>query len=439
MEKQAKTTGEKLLIVLFFTLILSVMNATMFNVALPDIRTEFDLTSAEVGWVLSGFIVVYAIGSVTYGKLADQFPLKKLLTFGLLVLAVGSLFGLFATSFWMVMVGRVLQSIGASVIPAVAMLIPVRYFPAERRGRALGVVATGLATGTAIGPIVAGIIASQLDWRYLFVLPMLLVGVLPFYRKYLTEGELSRAKMDWLGGGLLAATIVSLLLAITKSNWTLFVVGIVLLGLLVIQVRRVAHPFLAKSLFANHAFVFTLLMAFLSTGLIFVVPFTIPLLLHDIQGLQAGAIGLVLAPGAVIAALVGRRVGRIVDEQGNAFVFTIAAVMMVGAFLALSQFVASTPVLVASLLVLTSVGQVGVQISMSNKISATLPRETVGLGMGMFAMMNFISGALATTLIGKIVALQDTQATFSNIFLGLAILLVVILSIYSIGNKKLKL
>jgi DHA2 family metal-tetracycline-proton antiporter-like MFS transporter len=75
---------------------------------------------------------------------------------------------------------------------------------------------------------------------------------------------------------------------------------------------------------------------------------------------------------------------------------------------------------------------------MSNKISATLPRETVGLGMGMFAMMNFISGALATTLIGKIVALQDTQVTFSNIFLGLAILLVVILSIYSIGNKKLK-
>ena len=438
MEKQAKTTGEKLLIVLFFTLILSVMNATMFNVALPDIRSEFDLTSAEVGWVLSGFIVVYAIGSVTYGKLADQFPLKKLLTFGLLVLAVGSLFGLFATSFWMVMVGRVLQSIGASVIPAVAMLIPVRYFPAERRGRALGVVATGLATGTAIGPIVAGIIASQLDWRYLFVLPMLLVGVLPFYRKYLTEGELSRAKMDWLGGGLLAATIVSLLLAITKSNWTLFVVGIVLLGLLVIQVRRVAHPFLAKSLFANHAFVFTLLMAFLSTGLIFVVPFTIPLLLHDIQGLQAGAIGLVLAPGAVIAALVGRRVGRIVDEQGNAFVFTIAAVMMVGAFLALSQFVASTPVLVASLLVLPRVGQAGVQTSMSTKISATLPRETVGLGMGMFAMMNFISGALATTLIGKIVALQDTQATFSNIFLGLAILLVVILSIYSIGNKKLK-
>jgi DHA2 family metal-tetracycline-proton antiporter-like MFS transporter len=181
MEAQSKTTGEKLLVVLFFTLILSVMNATMFNVALPDIRSEFGLTSAEVGWVLSGFIVVYAIGSVTYGKLADQFPLKKLLTFGLIILAVGSLFGLFATSFWMVMVGRILQSIGASVIPAVAMLIPVRYFPVERRGRALGVVATGLATGTAIGPIVAGLISSQLDWRYMFLLPMLLIGVLPFY------------------------------------------------------------------------------------------------------------------------------------------------------------------------------------------------------------------------------------------------------------------
>ena len=181
--------GERLLVVLFFTLILSVMNATMFNIALPELKQEFAISSSVVGWVMSGYIVVYAIGSVTFGKLADMFPLRRLLLFGLLFLAAGSMFGLFAQTFWMVMLGRILQAVGASVIPAAAMIIPVRYFPVERRGRAMGMVATGLATGTAIGPIVAGFVSGALDWRFLFLLPLLMLLTLPFYFKYLLDDE----------------------------------------------------------------------------------------------------------------------------------------------------------------------------------------------------------------------------------------------------------
>ncbi len=130
--------GEKLLRVMFFTLILSVMNATMFNVALPSISEEFHLSPSQVSWIVTGYIIVYAIGSVTYGKLADTYRLKDLLTFGLFFFALGSIVGLMATEFWMVITGRILQSMGASVIPATGMLIPVRYFSPEKRGRALG-------------------------------------------------------------------------------------------------------------------------------------------------------------------------------------------------------------------------------------------------------------------------------------------------------------
>jgi DHA2 family metal-tetracycline-proton antiporter-like MFS transporter len=424
-----RSNGNRLLIVLFFTLILSVMNATMFNVALPEIRSEFHLTSATVGWVLSGYIVMYAIGSVTYGKLADGIPLKTLLTFGLIIVALGSAFGLFAQAFWMVMVGRILQSVGASVIPAVAMLIPVRYFEPAQRGRALGMVSTGLATGTAIGPIVAGTIASVFDWRWLFLLPVLMLGTLPFYYKYLQAEELKATRMDWFGGAWLAGTIVCLLLAITKSSWLLAGAGAAFAALLVMRTARAETPFLARSLFANGKYVRALVLAFLTTGLIFVLPFTMPLLLHDLHGLQVGQIGLVMAPGAVVAALLGRRVGRMVDERGNVVVFMLAAGSMVVAFTALAVGVAWHVVLLAVLLVVTSVGQVGIQVSMSNTVAGTLPREMAGLGMGMFSMMNFISGAMATTLIGKLVALHDVAWMYRAIFIALAALLAVLVGV----------
>jgi DHA2 family metal-tetracycline-proton antiporter-like MFS transporter len=441
-----KGTGERLLPVLFFTLILSVMNATMFNVAMPEIQAEFHLSAATVGWVLSGYIVVYAIGSVTYGKLADQVPLKTLLTIGLSILAAGSLFGLFAQAFWMVMLGRILQSVGASVIPAAAMLIPVRYFAPERRGRALGVVSTGLATGTAIGPILAGAIASFADWRWLFILPALLFLLLPLYRRLLVEDVPQGTRVDWLGGGLLAATIVSLLLAITKGSLLLFALGAILLATLVIQTSRAKQPFLARQLFANRGYVGALVVAFVTTGLIFVLPFTMPQLLHNLDGMKPGEIGLVLAPGAVVAALLGRRVGRLVDERGNRFVFFGAVALMVAAFAVLAGLVTASPWVLALVLVGASVGQVGIQVSMSNTIAGTLPRESAGLGMGMYSMMNFISGAIATTLIGKLIATHTGHAgpsahgalahgaasqaaashVYAAIFIGIAALLVAI-------------
>src|SRR5690625_196292 len=139
--KNQQQTGVKLIRVLVFTLICSVMSVTMFNIVLPQISEEFNLTIAQVSWVTSAYTMIYAIGVVTYGKLADIYKLKGLVTYGMLFLALGSLIGLIAQTFWMVLVGRCIQAVGAAVIPAIAMLIPVRYFKVEQRGGALGLVA----------------------------------------------------------------------------------------------------------------------------------------------------------------------------------------------------------------------------------------------------------------------------------------------------------
>ena len=427
--------GQKLLMILFFTLVLSVMNATMFNIALPMLKEEFAVPSSVVGWVLSGYIVVYAVGSVTFGKLADIFPLRKLLLFGLLFVAAGSLFGLFANAFWMVITGRILQAIGASVIPAAAMIIPVKYFPLERRGRALGVVATGLATGTAIGPVVAGFIADVLDWRLLFLLPMLMLLTIPFYHRWLTENDVRDVRFDWQGGLLLAGTVVGFLLAITNSDWRWALIGLAAGALLILQTRRSTEPFLSKSLFVNRQFRGAVLVAFATTGTIFVVPFTMPMLLSQVHGLSVAQIGLIMFPGAVVAALFGRTIGRWTDEFGSQKVFLGSALLMICAFCLLAFMYDGIIALFVFVLMMIGIGQVGLQISLSNRVSATLSKDSVGLGMGMFSMLNFISGATATTLVGK--ALDGIAiTTYGYIFFVIAGIMLAVVLFHFFQNRS---
>ncbi|MBB6735899.1 MFS transporter, partial [Cohnella zeiphila] len=226
-----QAAGEKLIRILALTMVLSSMSATMFNLAIPQMQADFNLTLSQVSWVSSIYLLVYAVGSAFYGKLADRYRLKNLMTAGVALFVAGSVVGMASTSFAGVLSGRILQAAGAAVIPAASMLIPVRFFPLETRGRALGITATGLALGNVLGPVVASAIVSFAGWRWLFAVPLLLVFTLPLYRRYLGDETGRSGRSDWLGGGLLAAAVALLLLAVTRGGWELGIGSLVLLGL----------------------------------------------------------------------------------------------------------------------------------------------------------------------------------------------------------------
>ncbi|EJL27851.1 MFS transporter [Brevibacillus sp. BC25] len=437
----AMENSNKLLRVLVVTLIFSVMNGTMFNVALPEIAQEFHLMPSQVSWIMTGYMTVYAIGSVVFGKLADQYRLKDLLTYGLLIFAVGSIAGMLATEYWMIILGRILQASGASVLPATAMIIPIRYFAPEQRGRALGTSAVGLALGNAVGPVVAGLMASFGSWRMLFLISLLPLFTLPFFRKYLDDEKGAPGSIDFLGGGLLASTVALFLLSITESSGLLFAGGIVLLAMFILRIRTAEHPFIQPALFRNRSFSVGLFIAFLSTALSFSVMFMTPQFLSAINQLSAGNIGFVLFPAAIASALLGRQGGLLADERGNFFVVSLAAFLMLVSFSLLSTFVGISPITIAVILILSNVGQTFMQIALSNTLSRTLVKEQTGVGMGLFSMLNFISGAVAMSLIGK--ALDNQTATmkinplanpaasvYSNIFLLLAILIMGVWMLY---------
>ncbi|WP_211748777.1 MFS transporter [Paenibacillus sp. Marseille-Q4541] len=450
MTDASSQNADKLLKILVVTLVFSVMNGTMFNVALPEIGKEFNLVPSQVSWIMTSYMVVYAVGSIVMGKLADKYRLKDLLTYGLIIFALGSLIGLVANEFWLIILGRVIQAAGASVLPATAMIIPIRYFAPEKRGRALGTSAIGLALGNALGPVAAGLITSFGSWRLMFILSLLPLLTLPFFRKYLDNAKGKAGSIDVLGGGLLAVTVALFLLAITQMQVWLFLGGVVMLTLFIIRIRKAAEPFIKPGLFRNKTYSIGLLLAFSTTAMSFSMTFMTPQFLTAVNSLSSASIGFVLVPAAIASAIMGRKGGRLADDRGNFTLVFVASVLLFLAFSLLSTFIGVSAYIIAIILILGNVGQTFMQIAMSNTISRTLSKEETGVGMGLLSMINFISGAMAMSVVGKLLdkgatSLQfnpfiksDDALVYSNIFvvMSLVVIAVVILYRYQFGTRS---
>ncbi|MBT2744199.1 MFS transporter [Bacillus sp. ISL-77] len=452
MEKEQRQTGEKLMLILMFTLIISAMSALMFNIVLPDISEELNLSISQVSWFSSAYALIYAIGTVTYGKLADSYKLKNLLTFGLILFAIGSLVGLVSHTFWLALVGRCLQAMGAAAIPATAMLIPVRYIALERRGSALGMAAVGLAIGSALGPVISALIVSVAHWRWLFCIPILILITLPFYRKYLKDEQQGvSGKFDWFGGSLLAVAVALFLLGVTNGTWWFMIGALLALVFFIARIRTVANPFIQPKLFGNREYILVLTVAFLINGIGFSLYFLSPLLLSQVHQLTSSWIGFAMVPAAVASAILGRIGGKLADLKGNSHLFFVASGLLLTCFVLLSTFTGNSPLCIAMFLIFGNVGQSFMLIAMSNSISRTLPKEQVGVGMGLFSMMNFIAGGIATGVYSSVVDIgsdvlwnplnmNPNGFIYSNIFFVLAALHVVILLFYyfQYGRAKRK-
>ncbi|MED1793050.1 MFS transporter [Brevibacillus nitrificans] len=441
--------GDKIIRILAFTLMITVMSATMFNIVLPQIRTDFHLTFSQVSWVTSAYLLIYAIGTVIYGKLADAYKLKNLLTLGLILFAAGSIIGFFAQNYAMVLLGRIVQAFGAAVVPATSSIIPIRYFPPEKRGRALGISMMGMAIGSALGPVISALLVSLLDWRWLFCMPLFTLLAIPYYRKYLEEEDREAGRMDWLGGGLLTVTVALLLLSITNQNGLIGLGCVITFVLFIVRIRRASEPFIRPELFQNKRYSLCLTIAFLMTGGGYSLYFLSPQLLANVNHLAPGWIGYILVPAAVVTAIFGKKGGSLADKKGNSYLFYTAVVLLFLCFFLLSSFAGVSPPFIALFLILGNVGSSFMMIALSNAISQTLPKEQAGVGMGLLAMLNFIAGALSATLYSKaidggsevgwnLLNHHSGAYVYSNIYSALVIMILAMTCLYYVAFGRVK-
>ena len=394
----------RLIALMAFTVFFSVLNGTMFNVAVPDIRQQYALSPTEVSWVVTGFIVVFALAAVSYGKLADIYPLRFLITLGLLLFNAGALFGFLSSwaSYPTVVAARLLQAAGGGAIPALSMLVATRFFGPELRGRVLGIMASTVAFAAGVGPIVGGLIAGSLHWRYLFLLSLATLAALFMFRRLLPQESRREQPFD-VGGAVLLAASVTLLLVFVTQGWIwLFPPGLALLYWFWRHIRRTPRPFAPPRLFAGPLYRSGLLTVFLAVGPVFGMFFTVPLMLRELYALSTLHIGLVIFPGALSAAVFGFYGGRLADRRGSVFVVHLGLGLLFASFVALALSAGQDTRLISLVLIACYTGFAFIQSALAHAVSTTLSPAHSGVGMGLYNLVFFTAGAFGAALSGRL-------------------------------------
>jgi MFS transporter, DHA2 family, metal-tetracycline-proton antiporter len=455
-EARAKRSTRLLLAVLISTVFVAVLNTSMVNVSVPNIREEFGATEGQVGWVITGYLLVYAVGIPLYGRVSDLFSLKRTFTLGLVVFAIGSLFCALAPNLLFLVFGRILQAAGGAAVPALASASVAKVLPPGHRGTALGLIFSSVGVGAAVGPVVGGVVDSTLGWHYLFYGTLLLTLLLiPLALRELPHTESSNDRSFDLPGGILLGLAAGLFLfGITQgqvagfasfTSWGSFVGAALAAAGFVWRITTAAHPFVSPSLFKNPGFVAATMVGFFSmlanvSSLVFV-----PLLISTVNELSSGAAALALTPGAVALAILAPLAGRLSDRIGfRAPVFAGLSAMLLSV-LFLSTFGAgASPIVVAVGMLGLGTGFAFVNSPATNAAAATLGRKEAGVGLGIYQALFFLGGGTGPAVIGAFLAARREAAaealnplytldaaSFSDAFLviGAALLLAFVASL----------
>jgi DHA2 family metal-tetracycline-proton antiporter-like MFS transporter len=402
----------RLVPILCWCVFCSVLNGTMFNIAVPDIARDFNLNAAAVSWIITGYIVIFALGAISYGKLADSYPVRNLLTVGLLLFSTGALISLIAENYPLLVTGRMIQASGGASIPALVMIIATRFSPPEIRGRVLGAVAGTVALGMGLGPLVGGLLAGSIHWRWLFTLSFFTLPAIPLLARFLPREETRPLNFDLLGAAWLALLIILLLIGITLGQPGALAASLPVLLILNRHLKTTPVPFIPRTLLQNRRYRNGLLVTFLAIGPIFGMLFAIPLLLRQVHGAETLIIGLAIFPGAFCASLAGLFGGRLADRLGTRPVSLYGLGLLILGYLLLATLAQLSPLAVILILVLCYTGFALLQPALGKTISLLLPVDQSGIGMGFYNLVYFLSGAFGTALIGSLLEFDLPSASW---------------------------
>ncbi|MBB5172530.1 MFS transporter [Texcoconibacillus texcoconensis] len=432
----------QLILLICILLIFTVMNGTMFNVAVPDIAEEFGLMPSQVSWVMTGYILVFAVCSLMYGKLADIYPIKTLISVGVILFAVGATLGLIAPNYTTLIVARIIQAVGGATIPAFAFIIPARFLPDEK-GKVFGIISSTVAFASGVGPIAGGLIGGVLEWRFLFVFSMFSILAVPLLRRWLPEEGKREGTVDFIGALFLTGFVSGFLMFVTTFNVWVLTIGFFSFILFVWRTLSVREPFIQPTMLKDRRYTTTVLTSFLGTSALFGMIFVIPIMLRDLYDMSTLGIGFVLFPGAIFAGFIGQFGGKLIELRGSQGVVVIALTLVGAGVLLISTFAGYSPWVIAICLLVTYLGFPLIQSSTANLLTTILPNERTGVGMGLFNLLNFMAGAVSSALFGSYLdlgnvsylmnplALSGDNMIYSNLFFILMLVTVVALSLFT--------
>lgn len=397
--------------------LLEIVDTTIVNVALNEMKGNLGATLSEVGWV----ITAYAIGNVIIvpmtSWLSQQFGRRNYFAFSIALFTICSFLCGNATNIWELVAFRFLQGIGGGALLVTSQTIITESYPAEKRGMAQAIYGLGVIVGPTLGPPLGGYIVDNFSWPYIFYIniPLGIIAVLltlqfvrsPKYAEKKTSGEI-----DWLGIFLLSITVGSLQFILERGHeedW--FESGLIVLfttfavfGLFFFIWRELTYknPIVELRVLKNGNLRIGTVMSFILGFGLYGSTFIIPLYTQSLLGWTAYQSGLLMIPATLATAFMMPIVGRLISK-GIPQNYMVAAGLLLFFIYSLWGYKIISPDTGADnffwMLIVRGIGLSLLFIPITTMALSTLKGQQIGQGAAFTGMMRQLGGSFGVAAI----------------------------------------
>jgi EmrB/QacA subfamily drug resistance transporter len=405
-------------VVFVAAMFMSIMDATIVNVALPTIGRDFHVTPTAVDSISIAFLVSLAIFIPASGWLGDRFGGKRILLIAIVVFTVASAMCGLATGLGELVVFRILQGVGGGMLTPVGMAMLYRVFPPEERVRASAILTVPTTLAPALGPVLGGLLVTDLSWRWVFYVNLPIgAAAFIFGAIFLQHSRQDKPGAFDLPGFLLSGLgLGALMYGVSEGpvkGWhsgdvlATIGVGVVLVIAMIFVELRTAQPLVDLRLFGNRLFRSSNVVMVLASVAFLGTLYAISLYYQDGRGLSALGSGLSTFPEAlgvmVGAQLASRYLYRTLGPRRHVAIGLVGTAASIGC---LSLLGPGTSLWWARLLMFTlglSMGQVFVPLQAA--AFATITPAATGRASTMFNAVRQLGGAVGVAILTTAIVL----------------------------------
>lgn len=390
------------------------LDSSIVNVALPVMANKFSVGMSSISAVISTYLIAISATVLIFGRLGDIIGKIKILKLGIIIFTLGSLLCAVSNSLTLLVLSRIVQAIGASAFMATNQGIIARVFPANERGRALGISGSFVALGTLVGPPLGGFIVDVASWQYIFLINIP-IGIFAFIlgMKILPKDEDSvKATFDVKGASLFLVCIISLFSALLVGEKVGFTKPLILgsFGLAIVSFILFVKfeglqesPLLQLSIFKNKLFSLSILCGFLLFAAMSCSNIILPFYFQDVIKLSPAVTGLYLMTYPLILFVVAPISGYLSDKIGSELLtFFGLLIFSTGFFLMATLNSDFKPVRLIIFISVMALGNGMFQSPNNSLIMSTVPKSRLGVAGSINALvrnLGLIVGVSLSTII----------------------------------------
>ncbi len=334
------------ILTLMVGLAMSCLDTAILNVALPTIARDLKVDPSDAIWAINAYQLAVMVSLLSFASIGDIFGYRRVYRFGIVLYTAAAFISATAGSLEMLVLGRLLQGLGAAGLMSVNTALVRHTYPARQLGRGIAMTSLVVATSSAAGPSVAAAILAVASWPWLFAVNVP-IGILTFVlsMRLLPSTPRSEHRFDMVSAGLCAVMFGALICGINGIGHGQAVVGVVaefaasgLTGYLLVRRQFTqAMPLLPIDLFRRPIFalsVTTSVCSFVAQGIAFV---ALPFYFHDALGASAVTTGLLMTPWAVMTAIMAPIAGRLADRYPAGILGGIGLTVLAAGFVSLAM------------------------------------------------------------------------------------------------------